>query len=221
MKDLYIVANWKENKSLREASEWVSAFTISELDLESKQVVICSSFTLLGFLKSKILAQNLPFKIGAQDVSSFEEGPYTGETSARQVKDYADFVIIGHSERRKNFNEDDNLLAKKVSLSVSQGISPIFCVSDLDMIIPQEVKIVAYEPIAAIGTGNPDSPEDADSIAKKIKDSNENVTHVLYGGSVTSENVTSFTKMENIDGVLVGGESLDPLEFLKIVKNAQ
>ena len=79
--------------------------------------------------------------------------------------------------------------------------------------------LVTYEPLSAIGTGHPDTPENADSIALKIKKELRE-SSVLYGGSVTSKNVKDFTSMPNIDGVLVGGASLDPLEFLKIIKNA-
>ncbi|MEX2013196.1 MAG: triose-phosphate isomerase family protein, partial [Candidatus Levyibacteriota bacterium] len=152
--------------------------------------------------------------------SEFSEGAYTGEVNASQVKEFAEYVIIGHSERRKNFNEDDNLLDKKVSMAVSQEIIPIFCVSDAIMKIPSAVKIVAYEPIFAIGTGDADSPDDAEKVARKIKDNNGNVERVLYGGSVDPSNVSLFTRMENTDGVLVGGGSLDASEFLKIIQNA-
>lgn len=227
MKDLYIIANWKENKSLRETNEWINAFTISDIDLTDREIIICPSFTLLGFLKSKIIEKNLPLKIGAQDVSHFEEGPYTGETSARQVKDYADFVIIGHSERRINFSEDESAISEKLGIANQVGLTSILCISSLDQISSQKSFIlntgrdiiIAYEPISAIGSGNPDTPENAEDMAKKIKEEVGGVK-VLYGGSVNSENVNSFTKTPNIDGVLVGNSSLDPLEFLKIVKNA-
>lgn len=227
MKNLYIVANWKENKSLRETNEWINAFVISDIDLTNKQVIVCPPFTLLGFLKSKIVEKNLPVKIGAQDISRLEEGSYTGEISARQAKDYADFVIIGHSERRTNFGEDEGVISEKLEMANKAGLNSILCVSSLDQISNQKSFIlnsggditIAYEPLSAIGSGNPDTPKNADDMAKKIKEELGSIK-VLYGGSVSFENVNSFTLMPNIDGVLVGHESLDPLEFSKIVKNA-
>ena len=188
MKSSIIVANWKENKSLRETNEWIGAFTILDLDLSNKQVVICPSFTLLGFLKSKIVEKNLPLKIGAQDISHLEEGPYTGEVNTRQVKDYADFVIIGHSERRQNFNETEDVISQKLEMANKTGLTSILCVSSLDQILNQKsfilntVKdiIIAYEPLSAIGSGNPDTPENADDMANKIKKELGSVK-VLYG----------------------------------------
>lgn len=220
MKNLLIVANWKENKTKNEAMDWFGKFKGEEVSLENKEIVVCPSYTLLAKAKYLISENNLEIKIGAQDVSRFEKGAYTGEVSATQIKEFADYVIIGHSERRKNFAEDDEMLEKKVSESTSFSLIPIFCVSSSNMEIPQGVTIVAYEPIEAIGTGNPDTPENANFVAKEIKNSNQQVLQVLYGGSVTAANVNSFTKMENIDGVLVGGASLDASTFLEITKNA-
>jgi triosephosphate isomerase len=111
------------------------------------------------------------------------------------------------------------MLAKKVQLSLDCGLNPIFLVQGKDNIIPQGVKIVAYEPVSAIGTGNPDTPESADMVAGVIK-MNRSELMVLYGGSVKSVNVKGFTERSNIDGVLVGGASLDAQEFIKIIENA-
>lgn len=220
MENLLIVANWKSNKTLEEAKNWLEELQISDVDLENKEVVVCPPFTLLNFLKDEIISKNLPLNLGAQDVSSFGPGSYTGEVNALQLKELVRYVIIGHSERRKNFGEDDSILAQKVSLALSQGLSPIFCISSADMSVPNGVKIVAYEPLDAIGTGNADTPEDAEGVAKKIKERSGGVSVVLYGGSVEADNVVNFTKMENINGVLVGGASLSASSFLEIVKNA-
>ncbi len=220
MNNLFIVANWKSNKTLDEAKKWFDELDISQINLDGKEIIICPPFTLLSFLKEEIDKRNLPINLGAQDVSGFGSGSYTGEVSVEELREFTQYVIIGHSERRKNFHEDDSLLAQKVSMSLSSNLTPIFCVSSPDMFIPQGVSLVAYEPLSAIGTGNADNPENADEVAAQIKKNNKQMTTVLYGGSVTPENVKSFTEMENIDGVLVGGASLDASSFSEIVQNA-
>jgi triosephosphate isomerase len=221
MKNLLIVANLKSYKTEIEAKEWLEAFKkIKEFEqnLSQKETVICPPFTLLSLFHSFILDNALPASVGAQNISSFDEGAYTGEINARQVKDFAEFVLVGHSERRKNFNEKEEELSRKVEFSLKHGLTPIFLVSGSDDLIPAGVKIVAYEPVFAIGSGTPDNPENANSTSAKIK--GKNVEKVLYGGSVNPQNVKSFTGMENIDGVLVGGASLDAKEFIEIVQNA-
>lgn len=221
MKKLFIVANLKSNKNETEANSWLESFKkIKDLSqiLNEKEVIICPSFTLLFLFSRFFKENNLPVKLGAQNVSPFSEGAYTGEVNAKQIKDYADYVLVGHSERRNNFNEEDELLSKKVELSCEQGLKPIFLVQGNDNFIPQAVEIVAYEPIFAIGSKNPDTPQNANSVANVIKTKGN--YQVLYGGSVTSQNVKSFTDEENLNGVLVGGASLDPDEFVKIIQNA-
>lgn len=219
MDSLFIVANLKSNKTYNEAKSWLDTFgTIDKNILEEKKVIICPSFTLLEVFKS-FLSQNLTsVSLGGQSVSSLEGGSYTGEVSAKQIKDFADYVIIGHSEQRKLLNDSDEVLAQKVNLSIKYGLTPIFCVQDKDTFIPQGVSIVAYEPMFAIGTGNPDTPENTNEVAIQIK--TKGSFKVLYGGSVNSANIKNFTSQSNIDGVLVGGASLEAEEFIKIIQNA-
>lgn len=221
MDKLLIVANLKSYKSENEAKEWLENFIKikeSGQNLENKEIIICPSFTLLSLFSSYVSNNSLPVKIGAQNVSPFDEGAYTGEVNAKQIKDFAEFVLIGHSERRNNFGETDELLSKKVEVSLKYGLKPIFLVQASNNLIPQGVEIVAYEPIFAIGTNTPDTPENAEKEAASIKTRNN--YQVLYGGSVTSKNVAGFTRTENIKGVLVGGASLDSQEFIKIIQNA-
>ena len=222
MDKLLIVANLKSYKTKIEAKEWLDAFTkIKEIEdsLNDREIIICPPFQLLFMFDSYAKDKLLPIKIGAQNVSPFDEGAYTGEVNAKQIKDYAEFVLIGHSERRNNFGETDDMLFKKTELVLEYGLTPIFLVQEKDTPIPGRVEVIAYEPIFAIGSGNPDTPENADQIASSIKSGNDTYK-ILYGGSVTSENVKNFTKMPNIGGVLVGGASLDPEEFIKIIHNA-
>lgn len=215
MKKLFIVANWKSNKTILQAKEWLEEIS----NIENKEIIICPSFILLPLIRSSIIEHQLPFKVGAQDISAFDEGSYTGEVNGSQIKEFADYVIIGHSERRQYFSETDEIIFKKVEMAKKYNLTPIFCVQNENTPIPKDLEIVAYEPVFAIGTGNPDTPENAQKIAEIIKEKN-NVKYVLYGGSVTSHNVHAFTSIESVDGILVGKASLDAKEFGEIIKNA-
>lgn len=217
---LLIVANFKSNMTLSEAKDWIGKFqVIKNTNLENKQIILCPSFTLLDFFKSYIEERNLPLELGAQNISRLPGGSYTGEVNGSQIKDFADYVIVGHSERRGTFGEDKSVIDEKIKMSVDYSLTPILCVQNGEEEIPSEVSVVAYEPVFAIGTGNPDTPEDANSKAKKIKEKSK-VQQVLYGGSVTAEDVKRFTGMEYIDGVLVGHSSLNPIDFLGVITNA-
>ncbi len=221
MSKVIIVANLKSNIDENEAKNWLETFkkiTELQLDLAQKEIIICPSFTQLFSFLSYFSSNNIMVKLGAQNISPYEEGAYTGEINAKQIKDFASFVLIGHSERRQNFNETEDMLIKKVAVALKYGVSPIFLVQGQEALVPQGVQIVAYEPVAAIGTGTPDTPENADAVAAVIKAKNN--VQVLYGGSVTADNVKSFTAKANLDGVIVGGASLEAEELLKIIQNA-
>lgn len=222
MSKLFIVANLKSYKTEFEAKEWLEKFkSISQNKdvLQSKEVVICPPFTLLSLFKSFFQDNDLEVKLGGQNLSQFGEGAYTGEVNAKQVKEFADYVLIGHSERRVNFNENNEVLSKKTELSLRNNLQPIFCVQGGETFVPSGVTILAYEPVFAIGSGIPDNPQNAGEVARVFLEKNNN-TIILYGGSVNSQNVNSFTKEQDIKGVLVGGASLEAEEFIKIIENA-
>ena len=217
MKNLLIVANWKENKNQEETAVFLSDFSKTYEARPNVTVVICPPYLVVPEVWDFIKSNNIQIEVGVQNISKFEEGAHTGEISAREASEFARFAIIGHSERRA-LGETDEDVKKKVELAVKNNIEPIVCAVNESVPIPSGTKIVAYEPVEAIGTGNPDTPENAESIAKAIKSKNNQVQSTLYGGSVTAENVRKFTQMQNIDGVLVGGASLDPIEFSSIIK---
>lgn len=217
MNNKFIVANFKSYKTQIEAEEWLNEIKNFQVP-QGKEVIVCPPFTLLSFFKEFIGKNNLSIKLGSQDISPFQEGAYTGEVSGRQIKEFADYVLIGHSERRLNFNEKDEMLDKKVKEALKNNLVPIFLVQGQENIIPEGVKIIAYEPIFAIGSGTPDSPENADTVSGFFKEKNN--LEVLYGGSVNSQNVNLFTSKNNISGVLVGGSSLDAREFIEIINHA-
>ncbi len=218
MKKLFIVANWKSYKTAQEATDWLSEMKKLSFP-EDKEVIVCASFTSLPAMKTFIDTNNVSIKLGTEDVSPFGEGAYTGEISAEQAAEFVTHAIVGHSERRNNFAETDQVVAEKVEMAFKFNITPIFCVQGKDTPIPKGIEIVAYEPVFAIGTGHPDTPDDAEDVAKYIK-ANHEVKYVLYGGSVTADDVHGFTQMPSVDGVLVGGASLDPHKFTQIIQNA-
>jgi len=148
-------------------------------------------------------------------------GPYTGEVSPKQIKEFAEYVLIGHSERRQNFGETNEAINQKIEKAIFNNLKPIVCVSDTLHVesLTSDKVIISYEPIEAIGTGKPDDPTNSNLMAKKIKDINS-VSKVIYGGSVNSDNINKYTSQENLGGVLVGGESLAAISFLNIINNA-
>ncbi len=219
MKNIWIIANWKSNETLAEALNWISVVGPKLEKRENLKVVVCPTFTAIEEVKKAIMVGNYPIMVGAQDLSPFEEGAYTGEEAASILKQFISLAILGHSERRQNFGETDEMVSEKVKQALDHQIIPLVCVQNMDTPVPEGVNLVAYEPIFAIGSGHPDTPEDSDSVAKTLKEGHED-REVLYGGSVTSENIKAFLQRDNLSGVLVGGASLDPEEFIKIIEQA-
>lgn len=223
-KKKYIIGNWKSNKNLAEVINWFDSFQVlysqnQDLNLDYTEIVLCVPFILLPLAKKLRDEYSLPIKLGAQNVSPFGNGAFTGEISAIQASEFAQYVIIGHSERRNHFHEDDKLLAEKVKRANEAKLTPIYCVQDENTFIPDGVSIVAYEPVWAIGTGKTDSPENANHVASLIKLKCDGKT-VIYGGSNTPENTKSFIIQEHIDGVLPGGASLEAGKFWGMITNA-
>lgn len=212
-----VAANLKANKTWQDLVAWLDQVGPRTASFVGT-VVVCPPIPFLAAVAVKITGANLSLKLGSQDVSQFEQGPYTGEFAASQIASLCQYAIIGHSERRQNFAEDDQMLEQKFQKATAAGINSIYCVTEPDVIIPDGVKIVAYEPTFAIGTGNPDTPENAQEVASLLKAKGNFM--VIYGGSVTGENVASFLKKDLIDGVLVGSSCLDPGSFIDIVESA-
>ncbi len=221
MKNVLLAANWKSNKTKFEAKNWLEEVSAQSFG-EGLEVVILAPFTLLDTISGYIRVNDFPFKLGAQDVSPFDDGAYTGEVSARQIKEFADYVLIGHSERRTNFGESDEMVRKKVERAIAQELKPIVCISDLSQVanlkFDQEL-IIAYEPLEAIGTGKPQDPDSVEFMANQIR-AKMNATRIIYGGSVNADNLRDYINLDGIEGALVGGESLNSSSFIDILKNA-
>ncbi|HDY72744.1 MAG TPA: triose-phosphate isomerase [bacterium] len=217
-----IVANWKCNPTtLNQAKKLFNSIKKGLGVVKNTKVIICPPFVYLGELAKSKRAISL----GAQDCYFQEKGAFTGEISAVMLKDLGcDYVILGHSERRKYFSETNNFINKKLKSALDKGLKPILCIDSASQIkqclkgILKEKVIIAYEPIWAIGTGKVPSPAQAKSFNVKIKKLVTKNTIVLYGGSVNAENVGGFITKSGFNGVLVGGASLKPKEFINIVK---
>lgn len=228
-KNIWVIANWKSNKTIAEALEWVAKVGPQIPRAENLKVVVCPTFSALSEIKKSVTVGNYPLMVGAQDLSPFGVGAYTGEEPAALLNQFVELAILGHSERKKNFNETDEMVAKKVEQALDNKIIPLVCVQDENTPVPEGCKLIAYEPIWAIstgltntpGVGKVDNPENASNMANLFKQKYgppAGGLQVIYGGSVDSSNVKGFIEQENISGVLVGNASLDAEEFIKICR---
>ncbi len=247
MRKKVIAGNWKMNKNVHEAEEFMKEFIPLVKDSQN-EVIICAPYLDLANLVS--IAKGTNVKIGAQNMHWEVNGAYTGEVSGEMLKELGvEYVIIGHSERRQYFNETDETVNKKIKAAFACGLKPIVCVGEAleerergitREIITQQTRlalegldnnqventIIAYEPIWAIGTGKTATSEDANNSIKEIREEigkiyGQNVASrviIQYGGSVKSANARELFTTSDIDGGLVGGASLKPEEFSKIVK---
>lgn len=217
----YIVANWKMHKTDQQVREYFAVSRDALRQAKGVEVVICPPFPLLSVVRNEIIGT--PLKLGAQNLSGEEEGAFTGEVSALQLEGLADYVLVGHSERRKYFHEGGREIANKLVQAYRHDLKPILCfekMEDLSAVNETKGLILAYEPVSAIGTGHPDTPENASRVAKEAKQLLQADVPVLYGGSVSSSNVREFVSRPEIAGFLVGGASLDPAGFVDLVHSA-
>ncbi len=219
-----IIANWKSHKSPQEAESWMKVISTEKKQFsENVKVVVAPAFPLLPVVAE--MAESAGVQLGAQDLSPFEAGAYTGAVSAHNLKGLSvKYALLGHSERRLYFNETHLDVARKVVQAVEHGLTPVVCV-DSDFIYEQaamiedeylEQCVVAYEPAGAIGTGNNEDVGKVRRNSKKIRDAFGDDINILYGGSVAPENIGEY--MLVTDGALVGGASLDAEEFARLVQ---
>ena len=224
MRKIFIVGNWKCNPaSLKKAQKLFLLLNKGIQRSKKVETVICPPFVYLQSCDKK-----LNFSLGGQNCFWEREGSFTGEISPLMLKDLrCQYVIIGHSERRKFLKEKDEIINKKIKACLKEGMIPILCIdkvaqlkSDLDSVIKSKV-IIAYEPISAIGTGKAFDLSKAQKINLKIKNLLGSKQIVLYGGSVDQNNVIDFIEKAGFQGVLVGGKSLEPKDFVQIINRVK
>ena len=247
-----MAGNWKMNLNHLEAIGLVQklAFSLSDPDYDAVDVAVLPPFTDLRSVQTLVDGDRLRLLYGAQDVSAYSSGAYTGEISAAMLaKLGCAFVVVGHSERRQYHDEDDALVNAKVKATIAAGMTPILCIGEqLDVrrageqvqhtlaqldggladVTAEHVAeiVIAYEPVWAIGTGEVATPEDAQEVCGAIRrrlgelyePSVAAAARILYGGSVKGINAGGIMAQRDIDGALVGGASLDPDEFVRIVR---
>lgn len=227
-------------QTYKEAEDLFADILNGVKDLSGVDIVICPPFTWLTDFSHKNESQ---ISFGAQNVFYEEKGAYTGEVSAQMLKSSkVDYVIIGHSERRKIFGETDEIINKKIKKALEDGLKVIFCIGETveerdtgkkNEVLERQIKIgldgvndlenvnVAYEPVWAIGTGNNCPVEETKKSVDFIRGFVKPETRILYGGSVRSDNSASYIKEAGSNGLLVGGASLNAEEFVKIIKSAE
>lgn len=248
----FIAGNWKMNLDHLQSIAFVQklAWSLKDAshDYTSSEVAVFPPFTDLRSVQNLIAGDKLDLVYGAQDVSQFDSGAYTGEISGAFLKSLdCRYVIIGHSERRTMHNETDEVVAAKSAAAIKHGLVPVICVGetadDLEKHGPSAVPVaqltaalagltapvdivVAYEPVWAIGSGLAATPEQAEQVCAALREviatalgkDTADATRILYGGSVKAANIAGFMREPNVDGALVGGASLDVKEFADIAR---
>lgn len=233
-----IVANWKMSGSLNFIKAFLPSIKAS-LTTTENQVILCPPYPFL--IAVGLDLKGTPTRLGAQNCHSSPQGAFTGEISAPMLADLGcAAVIVGHSERRTQFGEDDALVNAKVSAVHAAGMIAIVCVGEsmairesgyaietvthqLHASLPNSAQphntMIAYEPIWAIGTGVTPILEEIIEMHKALHTATQTPLPLLYGGSVTDQNARDILSLPHVDGVLVGGASLKTEPFQKIVES--
>ena len=214
----YILANWKANKNFTEVKQWIYTFQREYYARENVMVGVFPPFPFISYVQGKLKDCKNVF-VGAQTLSSFEKGTYTGEVTAMSLEGVASYAIIGHSERRKTFGETNEQLAEKVKQALGHGIIPVYCIRDENDLIPTGVKFVAYEPVGSIDNGLNEDPTQTALMKKRMQLPSGAL--FLYGGSADEKNASSYFETGEVDGLLVGRACLDAQQFIRIVNLAQ
>jgi triosephosphate isomerase len=250
MRRPFVAGNWKMHGSRADNAQLLDGLLQGLPAQPVADIAVCPPFVYLWetarLLKSSAIA------LGAQSVCADSLGAFTGEVSAGMLKDVGcTYVIVGHSERRAIYREDDALVARKFLVAQSQGLMPILCVGETleerergetTRVVSRQLQavldvagvgalataVVAYEPVWAIGTGKTATPEQAQEVHAHIRSDVAGQDakiagelRVLYGGSVKAANAREIFAMPDVDGGLIGGASLKADEFLRICAGAQ
>ena len=246
MRKTIVAGNWKMNASKETVNSLIEGI-LSGMNEVSSEVIVCAPFPYLSQVES--LINNSKLMLGAQNLNVNPAGAYTGEVSADMIKDFgAQYVIVGHSERRSLYGETNAIVAEKTKAAIGAGLTPLLCVGEsledresgkTEAIVEEQINavidligiesfdqvIIAYEPVWAIGTGLTATPEQAQAVHLFIRnllaDSSEKIakrTPILYGGSMNAGNAADLISCSDIDGGLIGGAALKAEDFLQICK---
>ena len=246
MRKTIVAGNWKMNASKETVNSLIEGI-LSGVNETTSEVIVCAPFPYLSQVESLINKSKL--MLGAQNLNVNPAGAYTGEVSADMIKDFgAQYVIVGHSERRSLYGETNAIVAEKTKTAIDAGLTPLLCVGEsledresgnTEAIVEEQINavigligiesfdqvIIAYEPVWAIGTGLTATPEQAQAVHLFIRnllaDSSEKIaqrTPILYGGSMNAGNAADLISCSDIDGGLIGGAALKAEDFLQICK---
>lgn len=246
MLERLIVGNWKMNTTIEQARSLAQELVAQIRCIDGVRTIVCPPFISIPSVSDVLYGTDIG--LGAQDMHFEENGAYTGAVAPEMLVGICGSVIVGHSERRQYFQENDEMINKKIKAAYRVGLSPILCVGEalsdresghayafvetqlincLTGVTSTDKLVIAYEPIWAIGTGQAATPEVAQDMMAKIRKTLTKIYGVkaakeiplLYGGSVGPANIYDFIKEADIDGALVGGASLNAVSFADIVRN--
>lgn len=247
---LLIAGNWKMNGLVAEGTNLAKgvAEAVKKAGKVECEFLVCPPFTLLSNVKKALRGAKV--NLGAQDCHFAEKGAHTGDISPVMLKDLGcQYVILGHSERRTDHYESNELVNKKAQAAHTAGLKTVICVGEtlsereagkaLEVCTKQIIEsvpedstssntVIAYEPVWAIGTGKVPTTKDVEEVhaairktlAKKLGKGNANKMRILYGGSVKPNNAKELLTLEDVDGALIGGASLKVEDFMGIAKNS-
>ncbi len=249
MRQPLVAGNWKMNGSRAGVAELLDGIKAGMAEVTTAEVAVCPPFVFIPEVAARL--QGTAVAWGGQNLSTHASGAYTGEVAASMLTDYGcKYVIVGHSERRTLYGEDDATVAEKYEVARKAGLVPIFCVGEtleereagttedvvarqLDAVLERfgaqalAAGVIAYEPVWAIGTGRTATPEQAQDVHAFIrarvaaKDAAvAGAVRVLYGGSMKPDNAAELMAKPDIDGGLIGGASLKASDFLAICRAA-
>jgi triosephosphate isomerase (TIM) len=251
MRTPFIAANWKMFKTVHETVAFIKEFRSLVKDVHDVEIVVAPPFTALHTAVEA--AHGSSIGVAGQNLHWEREGAFTGEVSAGMLKEAgAEYVLIGHSERRRLFGETDQTVNRKLIAAIAAHLTPIVCIGEtleerdandtlnvldrqikagLDGLTADQVSaaVIAYEPVWAIGTGRNATPAQAGEAHAHIRSrlrqwfggGAAEQCHVIYGGSVKPDNTRELSALEDVDGALVGGASLDVRSFFEIVTRAR